>query len=268
MSPDTIRRPLRAASRLIPALVLLLASAAEAQPDVVLVVPEGAPSAVVDALVIELQLNGYAPLLSRQPASALGAPTDFFVHSGAARSIVLDLDGRVVVADRDGPIVETSLGGHLSALHPRVTALVVTDLALRRRPPPVVHPVPRGPPVDASPATSETTMATAAGALASPSPTALSAQLEPPPEADQSAAMEEVAEAQENQDLQEPREPWPGWLRVLTEVGIGFAGSAALGVPAAITTDQAAGGWLYGFALAGPIGFSLGVWLGGVLAGG
>ncbi len=72
---------------------------------------------------------------------------------------------------------------------------------------------------------------------------------------------------------EEPRTPFPDWLRILTEISFGFAGSAVLGIPAALATDAAgapgyAGGWLYGFAAAGPIGYAIGAWLGGLLAGG
>jgi len=244
---------LRLEAAVVVLATLSFAPAAFAQSRVALVVPEGTPRALVDALVVELQLSGYEPFVSR--GVARGAMSeDLFAHSDASRAVVLDAAGVVIVADRDGPIAETQLDGPLPTRHPRLVAMVAADLAARERPPPP-------PPVVSLP---RIRLADPTDALTAPAAAALSAQLEAPPEpsAEPDAADEEAL-AEEP-----PREPWPTWLRILTEVGFGFAGSAVLGVPAAIATDQAVGGWVYGYAIAGPIGFSLGVWLGGLLAGG
>ncbi len=238
-----------------------------AQAGLLVSVPEEVPARSVAALVVELQLGGHDPVVVRQPPADPGVVPDPFAHSDAARALVVEPDGHLIVADRDGPIAETTLGGGLASVHPRVLALAASDLAFRRRPPPPAAtppaPAPTAPVdlprvrlVDASDALSAPLVTTPSRALGEPITRPASRRTEePPPEADT------------------PRTPWPDWLRILTEASFGFAGSAVLGVPAALATDAIGnpdyqGGWLYGYAALGPIGYALGVWLGGLAAGG
>jgi hypothetical protein len=65
-----------------------------------------------------------------------------------------------------------------------------------------------------------------------------------------------------------PREPWPIVSRVLFELLMGSLVAGALGGAAAAVTGETGDGWLFGFATVAPLSFSLGTWLGGVVAGG
>jgi hypothetical protein len=246
---------------------------ARAQPVVVLSLPEETPERTVSALVVELQLGGHEPVVRRMPPDARGVIADPFAHSGATRALVIARSGRVVVADRDGPIAEVQLDGSVASIHPRALAMIAADLALRDRPrgeppdtpdPPAPPPLTPTAPVDLP----RVRLADPSDALAAPMVTGPSRALASPATRAASDAPPEDREVEGT-----PRTPWPDWLRILTEVSFGFAGSAVLGVPAALATDAAGnpdykGGWLYGFAAAGPIGYALGVWLGGLLAGG
>jgi hypothetical protein len=237
---------------------------ARAQSVVVVSLPEETPERAVSALVVELQLGGHEPVIRWTPPRERGVVADPFAHTGAARAVVIERSGRVVVADRDGPIAETRLDGSPSSIHPRALAMVAADLALRERPPPLRAALPPTPSVDLP----RVRLADASDALSAPLVTGPSRALGSPATRASSPSPPDDPEVEEL-----PRAPWPDWLRILTEISFGFAGSAVLGVPAALATDAAGnpdykGGWLYGFAAAGPIGYALGAWLGGLLAGG
>jgi hypothetical protein len=238
--------------------VIAAPATTSANTHVVLVVPEGAPRALVDALRVEIQLSGHAPLVSTALPEVRGVVADLFSHSDAERAVLVEADGRVVVVDREGPIAETRLGARLDASHPRLVAMIAADLAARRRPPPDPRPV-TAPIVD-PPDLPRVRLVDSTDALTPPTATALAGGLAPPPEPRVPVDTTEPPDT--------PRTPWPVWLRVLTEIAFGFAGSAVLGVPAALITDDAHNGWLYGYAGLGPVGFALGTWLGGLLAGG
>jgi hypothetical protein len=252
-----LRRELVFALGVASALVALPATTS-ANTHVVLVVPEGAPRVLVDALRVELQLSGRTPLVATAPPPVRGVFADLFSHSDAERAVLVEADGRVIVVDREGPIAETRLGARLDASHPRLVAMIAADMAVRSRPAPDARAV--AAPTADPPDLPRVRLADPTDALTAPTATPLAGRLAPPPEPGA------LADATDSPDT--PRTPWPVWLRVLTEIAFGFAGSAVLGAPAALLTADAHNGWLYGYAGLGPVGFALGTWLGGLVAGG
>ncbi len=266
-----MRHAIALAVSLLGLLVVARPARADAE-DIVLSVPESAPPALVDALVIELQLDGCRVSLQRHVD---GEAPDAFALLTRARfggAVVVSGDASgdahvtIVFGTRDGTFRAT-LDDVLAAVHPRAAAVALAEISDESR-------SPREASGASEPAVVvESVPAEEVGAgRVDDAPEALA----PPERLDHEsgsrlagafASSDDRAPA-DHGDEASPSEPWSQAGRIALELVIGSAFAGAFGGAGAAITGLSGAGWLYGFGALAPLAFAFGTWLGGSLAGG
>jgi hypothetical protein len=250
-------------SALLSCALSLVSGVARADGRALLVVPESAPDAVVEAITIELQLAGAEVIVERLPDAHASWPEAVALAAHASTDTLVAIEPRggattVRVRGAGEARAEGSVSGPLALAHPRALALVTASLL-------EAHPevlTPREPDLGD---------ADAGSALSSPAlrvPMPFTRALGDP------RAIARIPDDRPAPDPIEPRaEPLATEARVALELGLATGGAALFGLPAALIANAlAAPGddtpyWIYASATAATLGVGLGVYLGGILAG-